>query len=100
MNEQKARIYTVLIKVAIAIIATVFLFVFVIQYANMIKLQNEKDRLNTELANSTQYNNYLEEQIESIQDPNNEDMPNEEYVVDTAHENGYVQDGETIIIGD
>jgi|GEM_PF-6833393 len=99
MTEKKARIYTILIKVGIAIIATAFLILFIFQYSKMIKLQNQNDALKSELTYSTQQNNDLQNQIDSIQDPDNEDQPTEEYVVDTAHGNGYVGDDETLITG-
>ena len=97
MSEKKARLYTVLIKVAIAFIATAFLVIFLFQYTNMIKLQNQVDKNNSTLSTLTEQNDNLQQQIANIQNPENEDEPNQEYVVDTAHENGYVADGEKLI---
>ena len=99
MNEKKARLYTVLIKVAIAVIATAFLTIFIFQYTKMIGLQNQVDRNNSTLSTLTEQNESLQQQISNIQDPENEDQPNQEYVVDTAHENGYIADGEKLING-
>ena len=100
MNQKQARLYTILIKVGIAIIATAFLLLFIFQYSKMIKLQNESDALSSQLAQSTQQNQQMQDQINQIQSSENEDEPNEEYVIDTAHGNGYVGDGETLITGD
>ena len=100
MSEQKARIYTILIRVAIIVVFSAFLILFVFQYANMIKLQSKSDALNAELAQSTQQNKDMQDQINQIQNPDNEDQPTDEYIIDTAHENGYVEDGETYINGD
>ena len=99
MDEKKARLYTILIRVAIIVVFSAFLVLFISQYSNMIKLQNQSDALNAELAQATQQNKETNEKISQIQDPDNEDQPSEEYVIDTAHENGYVEDGETLING-
>ena len=97
MDIKKARLFTILIKVGIAIVATAFLVLFVFQYSKMIKLQNQKDSLSYQYQSAYDQNQSMQEQIDKIQDGDKEDQPNEEYVVDTAHQNGYVGDDETYI---
>ena len=99
MSEKKARIYTVLIKIAIVVFAILFLVLFMFQYKNMINLQNKVDENNSTLTTLTEYNKSLQQQYENIKDPENENKPNKEYVVDTAHENGYVSEGEKVVNG-
>ena len=99
MDEKKARLYTILIRVAIIVVFSAFLILFVYQYSNMIKLQSKSDALSAELAQSTQQNKEINDRINQIQDPDNEEEPSDEYVIDTAHENGYIEDGETLING-
>lgn len=97
MDEKKARLYSVLIKVAIALVATLFLILFVFQYAKMIGLQNQNDALSGELSALQNQQNTLDEQIDKIADENNPEEPSDEYTIDVAHGNGYVKDGEILI---
>lgn len=97
MDIKKARLYTVLIRIGIALVATAFLVLFVFQYSKMIKLQSQKDALSSQYQTAYEQNQSMQEQIDQIKDNENEDQPNQEYVVDTAHENGYVGDDETYI---
>ena len=69
MSEKKARIYTVLIKIAIVVFAILFLVLFMFQYKNMINLQNKVDENNSTLTTLTEYNKSLQQQYENIKDP-------------------------------
>ena len=99
MDIKKARLYTILIKVGIAVVAAAFLVLFICQYSKMIKLQKQSDSLNYQYQSAYEQNQSMQDQIDKIQNPDNEDEASEEYVVDTAHGNGYVSDGETLITG-
>ena len=97
MDEKKARLFTVLIKTAIAIVAGLFLILFVFQYTKMISLQNKNDNLSTEFSTLQNKQQAVNQQIDKFADKDNQEEPSDEYTIDTAHGNGYVKDGEILI---
>lgn len=97
MNEKKARLYTVLIKATIAIVAGLFLILFIFQYTKMIGLQNKNDNLSSELSTLQNKQQAVNDQIDKFADKDNQEEPSDEYTIDTAHGNGYVKDGEILI---
>lgn len=92
MAENKVKLYSLLIKIGIGIVAGIFVIILAYQYITIGKLNSEYNSLKTqETALQTQYDDYESQKSEIESDYDS-------FVKDYARdEHNYTQEGEILI---
>ena len=92
MTENKAKTYSLFIKIGIGLILCVFAVILISQYITLNNLNNQNSKLNQEYASLVDQDTYLTNQKAEIED--NYD----EYVADIARDQyNLTEDGEILI---